>query len=66
MDREARQRERGKLAIIEEALSQARTALQRARDVTGDRWVRPGILELQVKVQALDLELLRAIDKLHD
>jgi hypothetical protein len=66
MDRDAKKAERAKLASIEEAVWAARAALLRARGMAGDRSVRPGIADLQKRAEALDLALMKAIDRLQD
>lgn len=64
--RELRQHDRMKLSVVEENVSQAKAALERARVAAGDHPCRKPILDLAVKAQALDIELLVEVERLHD
>ncbi len=62
--RDARQHERLKLEAVEAQVSVARTALDRARRVAGDRPVKGELLALQVRTHALHVALVAAVQNL--
>lgn len=64
--RELRQHDRMKLSTVEANVSQAKAALERARVAAGDHPCRKPLLDLAVKAQALDIQLLVEVERLHD
>jgi hypothetical protein len=62
--KEKRQHERLKLEAVENQVAVARTALDRARKVAGDRPVKGELLALQVRTHALQMELVAAVQRL--
>ncbi len=66
MDREDRQRELAKVATIEGRVGAARLALRQAIQTAHGRPVVPELVALAKRAGAVDLELLRDLDKLSD